>query len=53
MSDTVKTLVISADVADHEQYKKIRVNGDLSKVLKNLEMLNESLSNILNIDSIK
>ena len=41
MSDTVKTLVISADVADHEQYKKIRVNGDLSKVLKNLEKLNE------------
>ena len=41
LSDTVKTLVISADVADHEQYKKIRVNGDLSKVLKNLEKLNE------------
>ena len=40
LSDTVKTLVISADAAEKEEYAKIRVNGDLNKVIKNLELLN-------------
>jgi len=40
LSDTVKTLVISADAAEKEEYAKIRVNGDLNKIVKNLEMLN-------------
>ena len=40
LSDTVKTLVISADAADENLYKKIRVNGTLKKVLKNIELFN-------------
>ena len=36
----VKTLVISADAADEKLYKKLRVNGNLNKVLKNLELFN-------------
>ncbi len=36
----VKTLVISADAADENTYKKLRVNGDLKKVLNNLELFN-------------
>ncbi len=36
----VKTLVISADAADENTYKKLRVNGDLKKVLSNLELFN-------------
>ncbi len=36
----VKTLVISADAADENTYKKLRVNGDLKKVLGNLELFN-------------
>ena len=40
LSDTVKTLVISADAAEKDEYAKIRVNGDLNKIIKNLEMLN-------------
>ena len=37
----VKTLVISADAADENLYKKLRVNGNLNKVLKNLELFND------------
>ena len=40
LSDTVKTLVISADAADKDEYSKIRVNGDLNKIVKNLELFN-------------
>ena len=40
LSDTVGTLVISADAAEKEEYAKIRVNGNLDKVVKNLEMFN-------------
>lgn len=40
LSDTVGTLVISADAADKDEYAKIRVNGSLDKVVKNLEMFN-------------
>ncbi len=40
LSDTVGTLVISADAAEKEEYSKIRVNGNLDKIVKNLEMFN-------------
>jgi len=40
LSGGVKTLVISADAADTEAYKRLRVNGNLEKVLKNLELFN-------------
>lgn len=40
LSGGVKTLVISADAADKESYKSLRVNGNLEKVLKNLELFN-------------
>ncbi len=33
----VKTLVFSADAADEKLYSELRVNGDLKKVLKNIE----------------
>ncbi len=36
----VKTLVFSADAADKELYSKLRVNGKLDKVLKNIELFN-------------
>ncbi len=34
----VQTIVFSADAADENMYKKLRVGGDLNKVLKNVEM---------------
>ena len=37
----VKTLSFSADAADEINYSKLRVNGNLNKVLKNIEMFNE------------
>jgi len=37
LSGGVKTLVFSADAAKEPLYSKLRVNGDLSKVLKNIE----------------
>ncbi len=40
LSGGVKTLVISADAADIEAYKRLRVNGSLDKVLRNLELFN-------------
>ena len=46
LSDTVK-LVISADAAEKDEYAKIRVNGDLNKIIKNLEMLNSIKENII------
>ena len=40
LSDTVGTLVISADAAGKEEYSKIRVNGNLDKIVKNLDTFN-------------
>ena len=40
LSDTVKTVVFSADAADEELYKKLRVNGNLENVLKRIRMFN-------------
>ena len=40
LSDTIGTLVISADAANKDDYAKIRVNGNLDKIVKNLEKLN-------------
>ena len=41
LSGGVKTLVISADAADKKLYKKFRVNGELEKVVKNIELFNK------------
>ncbi len=38
LQGSVQTIVFSADAADNDLYKKIRVNGDLNKVLKNIEL---------------
>ena len=40
LSDSVGTLVISADAAEKNEYAKIRVNGNLDKIVKNLELFN-------------
>ena len=37
----IKTLVFSADAADEKNYSKLRVNGDLNKILKNINMFNQ------------
>ena len=37
LSGGVKTIVFSADAADEKLYAKLRVNGKLSQVLKNIE----------------
>lgn len=37
LSSGVKTIVFSADAADEKLYAKLRVNGKLSQVLKNIE----------------
>ena len=37
LSGGVKTIVFSADAADEKLYAKLRVNGNLNKVLKNIE----------------
>tara|TARA_X000000950_G_C13891166_1_gene650906 strand:+ start:823 stop:1965 length:1143 start_codon:yes stop_codon:yes gene_type:complete len=41
LSGGVTTIVFSADAADPELYAKLRVNGKLEKVLKNIEMFNK------------
>ena len=41
LSSGEKTLVFSADAADEKLYAKLRVNGDLKKVLKNIELFNK------------
>jgi len=38
LSGGIKTLVFSADAADAELYSKLRVNGDLNQVLKNIKL---------------
>ena len=45
MAGGVKTLVISADAADKNLYKKFRVNGELEKVVRNLELFNNIKQN--------
>ena len=40
LSSGVKTLVFSADAADEKLYSKLRVNGKLETVLKNIELFN-------------
>ncbi len=37
----VKTLSFSADAADEKSYSKLRVNGNLNKILKNIQLFNE------------
>ena len=37
----VKTLVFSADAADSKLYEKLRVNGELKKIVKNIEKFQE------------
>ena len=41
LRNRVSTLVFSADAADEELYKKLRVNGSLKVVLKNIELFNK------------
>ena len=41
LSGGVTTIVFSADAADSELYAKLRVNGKLEKVLKNIELFNK------------
>ena len=41
MSGGVKTVVFSADAADEALYAKLRVNGNLKNVLKNIEKFNK------------
>ena len=38
LSGGVKTIVFSADAADEKLYKKLRVNGNLKTILKNIEL---------------
>lgn len=40
LRNDVRTLVFSADAADADLYSKLRVRGNLSKVLKNIELFN-------------
>jgi len=37
LSSNVKTVVFSADAADEDLYKKLRVNGNLAKTLENIK----------------
>jgi pyruvate-formate lyase-activating enzyme len=41
LSGGVNTVVFSVDAADEELYKKLRVKGDLKKVMKNIEHFHE------------
>ncbi len=41
LSSDLQTVVFSADAADPELYSKLRVNGNLERVLKNIRMFNE------------
>jgi len=45
LSSGIQTLVISADAADDELYSQLRVNGKLSRVLKNLDLFNSIKEN--------
>ena len=41
----IKTLSFSADAADEKNYSKLRVNGDLNKILKNIKLFNKIRDN--------
>ena len=41
LSSNVKTMVFSADAADSELYKKLRVNGSLEKTVSNIKKFKE------------
>ena len=41
LSGGVKTVVFSADAADKELYAKLRVNGNLDTILRNIENFNK------------
>ena len=41
LSGGVKTVVFSADAAEEKLYAKLRVNGELKKVVKNIELFND------------
>jgi len=41
LSSNVKTMVFSADAADSDLYKKLRVNGSLEKTIKNIKLFRE------------
>lgn len=41
LSSGIKTIVFSADAADEKLYSKYRVNGNLNKVLRNIEKFRE------------
>ncbi len=41
LSSNVKTMVFSADAADSDLYKKLRVNGSLEKTVKNIKLFRE------------
>lgn len=46
LENNISTLVISADAADEKNYSKLRVNGDLKKIVENLQRFNEIKKNI-------
>lgn len=41
LSGGVKTIVFSADAAEEKLYSRLRVNGELKKVVKNIELFND------------
>ncbi len=41
LNSGVKTLSFSADAADEKSYAELRVNGNLNKILKNINLFNE------------
>ncbi len=45
LSGGVGTIVFSADAADEKLYSKLRVNGKLDRVLKNIELFNKIREN--------
>jgi len=48
----VKTLVFSADAADSKLYEQLRVNGELKKIVKNIEKFQEIRSKHFNSNII-
>ena len=52
LSGGVKTVVFSADAADEKLYSKLRVNGKLKEVLKNIELFQKIRKNQYSDNSI-
>ena len=52
LSGGVKTVVFSADAADEKLYSKLRVNGKLKEVLKNIELFQKIRKNQYSDSSI-